>query len=191
MPSSYNQGTTYYYENNGFGTFDEDDKVVYNKSPKWEAGLTNTFKYKNWTLSTYIYGRFGGWYYGLTHTIGRRVETDTWSETNTDAAFAQPTTATRTTDYDYVRNYSRSDMVLVKNIGLSYTFKRRQLRSLGLGSAEVYAQVLNPFIFGGELVKAGINPDDVTGWTSSDHIGGQTNNTAITKSFVLGVKLGF
>lgn len=184
-------GTTYYYENNGFGTFDEDDKVVYNKSPKWEAGLTNTFKYKNWTLSTYIYGRFGGWYYGLTQTIGRRVENDTWSETNTDAAFAQPTTATRTTDYDYVRNYSRSDMVLVKNIGLSYTFKRRQLRSLGLGSAEVYAQVLNPFIFGGELVKAGINPDDVTGWTSSNHIGGQTNNTAITKSFVLGVKLGF
>jgi len=51
--------------------------------------------------------------------------------------------------------------------------------------------VLNPFLFGGELVKAGINPDDVTGWDASNHIGGQTNNTCITRSFVLGVRLGF
>ena len=57
--------------------------------------------------------------------------------------------------------------------------------------AQVYAQVLNPFLFGGELVKAGINPDDLTGWDAGNHIGGQTNNTCITRSLVLGVRLGF
>lgn len=184
-------GQTYYYANNGFGKFDDNDKRTYRKSPTWEGGLTNTFTYKNWSLSFYIYGRFGGWYYGLTQTIGRRVEDDTWSETNTGAKFAQPTTATRTSTYDYVRNYAKSDMVIVKNISLSYKFDRRLLRKFGASSAEVYAQVLNPFIFGGELVKAGINPDDVVGWDGATHIGGQTNNTAITKSFVLGVRLGF
>lgn len=45
--------------------------------------------------------------------------------------------------------------------------------------------------FGGELVKAGINPDDLTGWDAGNHIGGQTNNTCITRSLVLGVRLGF
>ena len=58
-------------------------------------------------------------------------------------------------------------------------------------SAQVYAQVLNPFLFGGELVKAGINPDDLTGWDAGNHIGGQTNNTCITRSLVLGVRMGF
>ncbi len=184
-------GQKYYYANNGFGVFDNDDKVIYQKSPKLSFGLTNTLTYKNWALNFYIYGRFGNSYYGLTQTIGRRVETDTWSPTNTDAKFAQPTTATRTSTYDYVRNYTKGNMVIVRNIALSYTVPQNVLRSFGANSAQVYMQVLNPFLFGGELVKAGINPDDITGWDASDHIGGQTNNTCITRSFVLGVRLGF
>jgi hypothetical protein len=107
------------------------------------------------------------------------------------AKFAQPTTATRTTTYDYVRNYTKGDMVIVRNISLSYTIPQIWLKKMRAQSAQVYAQVLNPFIFGGELVKAGINPDDITGWDNSSHIGGQTNNTCITRSFVLGVRLGF
>lgn len=184
-------GKTYYYANNGFGKFNDDDKVVYQKSPKWSFGLTNTFTYKNWTLNFYVYGRFGNSYYGLTQTIGRRVESDTWSPTNTGAKFAQPTTATRTTTYDYVRNYTKGNMVAVRNIALSYAVPEKALHSFGANSASVYVQVLNPFLFGGELVKAGINPDDVTGWDAANHNGGQTNNTCITRSFVLGVRLGF
>ncbi len=55
-------------------------------------------------------------------------------------------------------------MVLVKNIALSYTLPQKFLKKVGASSASVYAQVLNPFLWGGELVKAGINPDDITGW---------------------------
>lgn len=173
------------------GKFDNDDKVVYQKSPKFSFGLTNTLTYKDFALSFFIYGRFGNTYYGLTQTIGRRVENDTWSPTNTGAKFAQPTTATRTTAYDYVRNYCKGDMVMVRNISLSYNVPKLYASKIGANTAQVYAQVLNPFLFGGELVKAGINPDDITGWDAGNHIGGQTNNTCITRSFVLGVRLGF
>ena len=182
---------TYYYENNGFGTFDNDDKRTYQKSPVWSGGITNTFTYKNWSLSCFIYGRFGNWYYGLTQTIGRRVEDDTWSETNTGAKFAQPSTATRTTTYDYVRNYTKGNMVTVRNIALNYDMPKKLLKGWGADHCSIYAQVLNPFIWGGELVKAGINPDDITGWDGASHIGGQTNNTAITRSYVLGLRIGF
>jgi hypothetical protein len=123
--------------------------------------------------------------------MGRRVEKDTWSPTNTVAKFAQPTTMTRTSSYDHARNYTKGDMVLVKNIALSYTVPQKFLTKVGANTATVYAQVLNPFLWGGELVKAGINPDDVTGWNDAGHKGGQTNNTCITRSFVLGVRLGF
>ena len=166
-------------------------RKIYNKSPKWTGGINNSFTYKNWNLSFFTYFRFGNTYYGLTQTIGRRIEKDTWSPTNTDAKFAQPTTATRETKYDYVRNYTKGNMVLIKNIALSYTVPQSWLKKCGASSAQVYAQVLNPFLFGGELVKAGINPDDLTGWDAGNHIGGQTNNTCITRSLVLGVRLGF
>jgi TonB-linked SusC/RagA family outer membrane protein len=179
------------YEDNGFGTFNDDDKVIYNKSPKWTGGLNNTFTYKDFSLNIFAYFRMGNYYYGLTQTIGSRVEKDTWSPTNTGAKFAQPTTATRTTTYDGVRNYTKGNMAIIRNISLSYTLPKKALNRFRLSSASVYAQVINPFIFGGELVKAGINPDDITGWTDSSHIGGQTNNTCITRSYVMGVRFGF
>ena len=70
------------------------------------------------------------------------------------------------------------------------------MQKIGANKLQVYAQALNPFIWGGELVKAGINPDDITGWgTLSNNdftsIGGQTNNTMLSRSYVIGVRLGF
>ena len=184
-------GTKVSYMDNGFGRFTDDDKVIYNKSPKWTGGLNNSFTYKDWNFSFFTYFRFGNTYYGLSQTIGRRLEKDVWSPTNTNAKFAQPTTATRTSTYDGARNYTKGNMVLVRNIALSYTVPQKFLNKYGINNAQIYTQVLNPFLFGGEFVKAGINPDDVTGWDASNHIGGQTNNTCITRSFVLGVRLGF
>jgi hypothetical protein len=60
---------------------------------------------------------------------------------------------------------------------------------------QVYTQVLNPFIFGGDVIKQGINPDDSNGWTSvnsvGDPTGGTNNNTMMVTSFVFGVRVGF
>ena len=38
------------YMDNGFGRFTDDDKVIYNKSPKWTGGLNNSFTYKDWNF---------------------------------------------------------------------------------------------------------------------------------------------
>lgn len=176
------------YMDNGFGKFNDDDKIIYQKTPKLTCGLFNSFTYKNFDLSFFAYLRTGNTYYGLTQTIGRRIENDTWSETNTGAKYAQPTTAIRTSTYDYVRNYTKGNMLIIRNIALSYNLPESILTKIKSQSAQIYVQVLNPFIFGGELVQAGINPDDITGWDNTSHIGGQTNNTCITRSFVLGLK---
>jgi hypothetical protein len=54
--------------------------------------------------------------------------------------------------------------------------------------------MLNPFLWGGDVVKAGINPDDTNGWTNvnsvGDPTGGSNNNTMVIKSYVLGVRIG-
>ena len=42
-------------------------------------------------------------------------------------------------------------MVAVRNIALSYTFPEKWLGKIGANSCQIYGQVLNPFIWGGDL----------------------------------------
>ena len=135
----------------------------------------------------------------MLQTYGSRIEKDVWSENNTSGKFPQPRSGGEAyTSYQDYQNYTKSDMIIVRNISLSYTLPEKKIKKLGISNCSVYAQVLNPFIFGGELVKAGINPDDVTGWKPSSvangdyrYAGGQTNNTMLTRSLVFGLRLGF
>jgi TonB-linked SusC/RagA family outer membrane protein len=188
------------YLDNGFTKIDNDDnKFQGSFRPKWEGGFTTTFTYKNLELSSFIYGRFGGVYYGLLQTYGTRKETDIWSKDNPGGKYPQPLSGGQAfTNYSSYMNYTKSDMVIVRNIALSYNVPEKIFKSARLSNASVYVQVLNPFLFGGELVKAGINPDDLTGWGANSrsngdykYIGGQTNNTVITRSYVIGLRLGF
>lgn len=193
-------GSKVTYMNNGFGIINsEDNHFLGSFQPKWIGGFNTTFVYKNWQLSSFIYTRVGNMYYGLMQTYGRRVEKDVWSPENTGGRYPQPRSGGITyTDYQKYMNFTKGNIVIVRNIALSYTLPDNLLKRSGLGSAQVYCQVLNPFIFGGKLVKKGINPDDTTGWDKKGNgtdytsiIGGQTNNTAITRSFVVGLRLGF
>jgi TonB-linked SusC/RagA family outer membrane protein len=194
------QNTEITYLDNGFGTIDNDDNIFQGSfRPKWEGGFTTAFTYRNLELNSFIYGRFGGLYYGLLQTYGARRETNIWSGDNPGGKYPQPLSGGQAfTDYSGFMNYTRSDMVMVKNIALSYSLPEKILKKAGMANAAIYIQVLNPFIFGGELVKAGINPDDMTGWKANTgsngnygYIGGQTNNTIITRSFVIGLRFNF
>lgn len=185
-------GETVTFLDNGFGKIDDDDKKILGSNrPDWVAGLTNTFNYKNWELSFFIYARMGVEYYGALQTYGRRVENSVWSETNPNGKFPQPTTASFT-NYNYVRNYTNGSLVALKNIALSYSIPQRLLDKYKIGKLQVYAQILNPVIWGGEAVKLGLNPDDTTGWdsTAGAQSGGQTNNTILNRSVVFGLRIG-
>ena len=178
---------------NGFGKITDDDAVILGSNrPKWVGGMGNTFTYKNWKLNFFMYARIGNLYYGLLQTYGRRVETDVWSPDNPGGKYPQPTTQVHDSNSE-VMNYAQGNMIAVRNIALSYTLPQNILKKYNVSNVEVYGQVLNPFIFGGQLVKAGINPDDVTGWDSktSSMAGGQTNNTSIIRSYVMGLRVSF
>jgi TonB-dependent starch-binding outer membrane protein SusC len=92
----------------------------------------------------------------------------------------------------YINNGS---FVAIRNISLAYNFPSLILKKISFRSLQLYTQVLNPFLFGGEVVKAGLNPDDTNGWTSvnsvGDPTGGTNNNTMIIKSMVFGIRVGF
>jgi Outer membrane receptor proteins, mostly Fe transport len=185
-------GETVTYLDNGFGTINDSDKELLGSNrPKWSGGIVNAFRYKNWDLSFFVYARIGSRYYGALQTYGRRTENDVWSPENTSASFPQQTTATFT-NYDEARNYTSGSLVSLRYISLGYTFKQSLLDRLDIGSLQVYAQILNPVIWGGEAVKIGLNPDDVNGWdnAAAAQRGGQTANTILLRSAVLGLRIG-
>lgn len=185
-------GETVTFLDNGFGRIDDDDRVILGSNrPKWQGGIVNAFTYKNWDFSFFLYARIGNLYYGALQTYGRRVEGDVWSPENPDAAFPQPTTATFT-NYNSVRNYTSGSLVSLRYISLGYTFGQHTIGKLGISRLQVYGQILNPVIWGGEAVRVGLNPDDVNGWDSMEDAqrGGQTANNILLRSAVIGVRIG-
>jgi TonB-linked SusC/RagA family outer membrane protein len=188
---------------------EDNDKIIKGSPrPKWVGGLTNTFAYKNFELSAFIYFRIGQSYFSSLQPGGstggsfvgyvRHVDpNDFWSPANTGAKWPQPTTATTNINGDVLRSTYINDgsFAIVRNIALSYSLPSKFINRFKIKNFQVYGQVLNPFIFGGEVLKAGINPDDPTGWTSfnsnGDPTGGANNNTMIIRSYVLGVRVTF
>jgi TonB-linked SusC/RagA family outer membrane protein len=186
---------------------EDNDKVIRGTvRPKWIGGLTNTFTYKNIELSAFIYARIGqsyfsslqpggsagGSYVGYVRTMD---PSNFWSPTNLNAQWPQPTTNPKASNGDVNRANFINDgsFVSVRNISLTYNLEPKMLEKIKVKKLQVYCQVTNPFLFGGAVVKAGINPDDTNGWANSNSVGdptgGANNNTMILKSWVFGVRV--
>lgn len=185
----------------------DDDKVfVGSVNPKCVLGLTNTFGYKDLELSFFLYSRIGQKYFsslipagsagGNYVGYGRHVDaSEFWSPTNPGGKYPQPTTASTNQDVTRASFINDGSFFIVRNISLGYKIPQKFLQKVNISSLQVYAQVLNPFIFGGEVVKAGLNPDDTNGWTSvnsiGDPTGGTNNNTMMVTNFVMGLRARF
>ena len=186
---------------------DEDKVIVGSVRPKWVAGITNSVSYGDFELSAFVYARIGQKYFsslipggsGGGSYVGYVRSEDAsnfWSPENTSARWPQPTTNPKASNADVNRATFINDgsFVAVRNISLSYSIPNSILERFKVKKFQVYGQVLNPFLFGGDVVKAGINPDDTNGWSNvnsvGDPTGGSNNNTMIIKSFVLGVRVG-
>jgi hypothetical protein len=91
--------------------------------------------------------------------------------------------------------YNDGSFWVVKNISLSYSFKKSMMRKIGVNDLALNVQVINPFIFGSGVVKWGINPDDDTNWSiassNTNPLGGTNNNTILPRSIAFGVRASF
>lgn len=178
-----------------------DDMVILGTNrPTWTGGITNTVSYKNWTFSTFVYARWGQTYFGgYPNSYGGvwpngRVENDVWSWDNPNGRWPMPNFG-NVENITAAMQYHDGSFISVRNISLSYTFPQRWLNGRLLRDLRINAQVMNPFIFGRDIVKFGINPDDETNWqiasSNTNPLGGMNNNTIMPQSFVFGIRAGF
>jgi TonB-linked SusC/RagA family outer membrane protein len=194
-------GTVKVVDQNGDYKINASDYVILGTPrPKWTAGITNTFKYDNWSLSSFIYIRNGQTYFGgYPNSYGGvnpngRVENDVWSWTNQGAKWPMPNSG-NVENITSAMQYNDGSFWVVKNISLSYSFKKSMMRKIGVNDLALNVQVINPFIFGSGVVKWGINPDDDTNWSiassNTNPLGGTNNNTILPRSVAFGVRASF
>lgn len=188
-------------DQNGDFRINADDYVIRGSNrPRWTGGITNTFTYKNFSLSSFIYARIGQTYFGGYPGLFGRVENDVWGWNNTSARFPIPITGGAQVDnFTPAMQFNDGSFVVVRNISLTYDMPSTLIKRASIKSLSFNVQVLNPFMFGGEVVKWGINPDDDTNWdgpastpnsNTTAPLGGTNNNTILPQSLVFGVRIG-
>jgi len=170
-----------YVDQDGNGTIDESDKIVYKKAaPDVFLGLNSTLNYKNWDLSFALRGSFGNYAYnnvqsnreawsgsamfdqtGFLKNRIRSAATTNFADPQLESSF-------------YIQNAS---FVRMDNISLGYTFDRLFTESQ---SARVYFTVQNPFVI---TKYKGLDPEIS---------GGMDNNIyPRPRVFLVGLNLNF
>lgn len=156
-----------------------DRRIVGNTDPDWTAGLTNTFNYKNWDLSVFMFGRFGFTAItGAESLQGRFAQrvVDYWTPTNPTNDYPAPNYNSASGDpYRNSMNYQDGSFIKVRNISLGYVLPKAVTSKMHLSSVRLYAQALNPGLLYSKV-----------DWIDPD-LGGSTFN----RGFVFGLNVGF
>lgn len=166
-------------------------QVVGHPQPDWTMGLKNTFTYKGFDLSIYLYFRYG-------QTINYKMlgrfspdgssnfptYFDYWTEEtgNQNHYFPALTSLRGITDYDGYSglNYVDGSFWKVKNITLGYTLPKKFIKKIGLENVRVYGTITNPFVFAKSDLLEDYDPE-MAG--SLDY--------PLTKQMVFGINVSF
>lgn len=147
-------GTIKVIDRNDDGEINEQDKRVYQRSPKAILGMTNTFSYKNFTLSIQMMARLGGYIayeknnaLGLDDGDANWADVNYWTLTNTATKFPSPSANTNEkslyTTFKSTLLYEKADYFKIKDITLSYNLEKNWLKSLRMENASVYCSLKN------------------------------------------------
>ena len=138
------------------GEIDENDKRIYDRSPKHIFGMSNTFTYKNWSLSVQLYARLGGYMnYGMNSQINYEAanwgDIDYWTPTNTGAKFPSPGLSSvqqgTYSNYKTALYWEKADYFKIKDITLNYTLPKTLLSKAGIENVRIYGSLKNFFSF--------------------------------------------
>ncbi len=172
-------------ENNTIDAADRD--VIGSKLPVWTAGMTNTFSYKDITLSFFLNGIFDiTKENGMLNFQGRQL--DKFTNYITTVNYWTPENhSTEATRLGYNpknshKFYNDASYVRLQDITLSYRFPKKIIDKLTLQKLGIYINVTNVCTFS-KINKYGINPEqDIIGSSSS---------YPVPRTFVFGMNVTF
>ncbi len=142
---------------NGDGEITPDDRVIYSQRPDVTLGFNNSFKYKDFDLSIFLYARLGQWIsyeYNSSYRINAQengANVDYWTPENPTNAFPRPD---KNKSYNQVMYYStlqyeKGSFLKIRDITLGYTLPKSLLKKIKIQKLRVYCTAKNFFTFSG------------------------------------------
>ncbi|WP_336517657.1 TonB-dependent receptor [Pollutibacter soli] len=204
---------------NGDNKIDAADRqILGNFQPRWEAGMTNRFSYKNFDLSFLIFARMGmqvlvpyvtadGGGNGFPFFMQGRnnqVKVNYWTRTNPTNGFPAPDAGTDRMIYSSTLGYHDGSFIKMRYINFGYTFPSKTVGK-AVRSLRLYVNITNPFVLYSPFVRDGLGPDPegngYGGAVGTPAISGSVpqqgrqisvnaNNPAV-KQFIFGVNVQF
>jgi len=168
---------------NGDGVINSYDRTILGHSePSFIWGLSNTFKYKGFSLYIFMHGvegrsqvntllSEGGVQSGVRHNT---IIKDWWTPTNpTNKYYANSLTANNSPSA--VSLVENSSFIRITDISLSYNFTKNILKRLGLSRLKIYVEARNPFT--------------ITDWTGLDPELGSQTAIPLQKEYIAGLDI--
>ncbi|TDD95742.1 SusC/RagA family TonB-linked outer membrane protein [Flavobacterium cellulosilyticum] len=156
-----------------------DRVIIGSTEPKFITGLTNTFNYKNFEFSFFVFGRMGYIYNAGGENLSGKTsqrQIDYYTDNNTNAAYQKPIFSAGTGDlYNTILGYKNGSFLKIRNISLGYTIKDKMADLIGISRMRLFVQASNPGMIFSKLK-----------WTDLD-----TQTTSSNRGFTLGLNVEF
>lgn len=166
-----------------------DRQIIGSQLPKWTAGIVNTFSYKNFELSAFIFSRWGQTIEGGGADMSGQYASrklDYWRTDNPTNAYPRADWNNGGVPIHYsTLNYQNGSFVKVRYITLAYTFPRTLFEKVRVSNLKVYAQVQNPFRY----AKTKFLDADAYFQNVSTTAANNSASSITSRSFVFGLDL--
>ena len=177
-----------YTAENPYSVSADDKQMIGHASPDWSFGFQNTFTYKWFDLSIYMYGRFGQMMYYdplVWYSSGGGNFPDYfnyWTPENPSNDFPALNSTRNWKDDSYytARGFVDASFFKIKNITLGYTLGKKAASKIGIQRFRVYATITNPLVVAKSHLVEDYDPE----------MGGSLD-FPLTKQVVFGVNLSF
>lgn len=179
----------YYRADSKYAYSDKDYQTIGQNAPKWTMGLQNTFTYKNFDLSIFMYMRWGQMIkYGMLGSFDPAGKANFpeyfnyWTEENASNDFPGVDASRSITSYvGYsALQYVDGSFFKIKNITLGYTMPKPILAKWGFEKCRLYGTITNPLTITKSHLLKDYDPE-MNG----------SMNYPLTRQVVLGVNLSF
>lgn len=168
-----------------------DRQIIGSLVPKWTAGITNTFTYKNWELSAFVFARWGSTVMVNAPDMQGRYASpkiDYWTPENPTNAYPVPDYGNGGQPVHWSSmNYHDGSFIKVRYISLGYVFPKSVTERFNMSNLRIYGQVMNPFLYS----KTSFIDPDIYFQNVSPGVPNISATSVSSRSFVLGLNVTF
>ncbi|TXK52602.1 TonB-dependent receptor [Pontibacter qinzhouensis] len=140
---------------NGNGIFDTEDRTTFSRVPKYSFGVNNTFEYRSFDLSVFVYGRIGqfiNYEYNTAYkpnALENSSMVDYWTPENPTNAFPRPNSSYSTNNYllQSTVGYVDGSFVKIRDISLGYNLPNSLFGTSKVANIRLYSTLQNYFVF--------------------------------------------